>query len=87
MDFQIVLNSTFEYALLIFDPVFGFPTLNPAAVPRALLPIQEKSMNVFYIKVLSLFCFLAPTGALGMSLYVCPTQVCPELSFFIFLTL
>ena len=50
-DFKIVLNASRGYILIITDPYFGFPTSNPAAVPRTSLIINENRLVVIYLKV------------------------------------
>ena len=50
-NFKIVLNGSNEYVVYINDPKFGFPTINPASVPRTSLLIKKNSLAVLFLKV------------------------------------
>ena len=51
MDFKITLNGSNEYIVYINDPRFGFPTLNPGAVPRTSLILSKNTLSILYLKV------------------------------------
>ena len=50
-NFKITLNGSNEYVVYISDPKFGFPTINPAAVPRTALLMRKNSLTVLFLKV------------------------------------
>ena len=50
-DFKILLNGSNEYVAFINDKEFGFPIMNPSAVPRSSLNLRRNSLNALYLKV------------------------------------
>ena len=50
-DFKILLNGSNEYVIFINDKEFGFPIMNPSAVPRSSLNLRRHSLNALYLKV------------------------------------
>ena len=50
-NFKISLNGSNKYIVYINDPRFGFPTLNPAAVPRTSLLMSRNTATILYLKV------------------------------------
>ena len=51
VDFKISLNGSYEYIVYINDIDFGFPIMNPAAVPRSSLLLRRNSLSGVYLKV------------------------------------
>ena len=51
--FKITLNGSNEYIVYINDPRFGFPTINPEAVPRTLFLMNRNTTTILYLKVTS----------------------------------
>ena len=50
-NFKISLNGSHEYIVYINDIEFGFPIMNPAAVPRSSLTLRRNSLTPIYLRV------------------------------------
>ena len=50
-NFKILLNGSNEYIVYINDIEFGFPIMNPAAVPRSSLTLRKNSLTALFLKV------------------------------------